>query len=317
MKNLSLIISAISIALLLNLSAFAQEENSRRFWPPEFRPQATTPSAKPRTGRYKSITPNRPVTLAQAEPATLGVTLWLMRTPDEVKKEELKQATSGSRALSSNDEAARILIKKRVGNSERDQEVIPQRIEANTPLKEGQLLRLSVEVPQNGYLYVIDREKYADGKLSAPYLIYPSNPSGQEHAVKAGRAIELPGGNAVFEVKLHSEETHAALAGEVLSFIVTPRPLENLPRGNADESPIKLAEAQVAAWEKQWGKNLRVEQLELEKGAGQARTTTEQKALTNAAQTLKQGDPLPQTVFRLAIKRGNPFIVQLPLKIGK
>ena len=273
--------------------------------------------AKPRTGRYKSITPNRPVTVAQAESATLGVTLWLMRTP-----EELKQTTAnGSRALSSpssgGDEAARILIKKKVGNSERDQEVIPQRIEANTPLKEGQLLRFSVEVPQSGYLYVIDREKYADGKLSAPYLIYPSNPQGQEHAVKAGRAIELPGGNDVFEVKLHSDENHAALAGEVLSFIVTPRPLENLPRANADESPIKLTEAQVATWEKQWGKNLRVEQLELEKGAGQPRTTTEQKALTNAAQTLKQGDPLPQTVFRIAIKRGNPFIVQLPLRIGK
>ena len=317
MKNLSLPISTFSIALLLSLSAFAQEENSRRFWPPEFRPQATTTNAKPRVGRYKSITP-RPVTIAQAEPATLGVTLWLMRTPEEVKKDELKQTSaSGSRALSSNDEAARILIKKKVGNSERDQEVIPQRIQANTLLKEGQLLRLSVEVPQSGFLYVIDRERYADGKLSAPYLIYPSNPQGQEHAVKAGRAIELPGGDAVFEVKLHSEETHAALAGEVLSFIVTPKPLENLPRGNADESPIKLAETQVAAWEKQWSKNIRVEQLELEKGAGQSRTTTEQAALTSKAQTLRQGDPLPQTVFRLALKRGNPFIVQLPLRIGK
>ncbi|NOT62384.1 MAG: hypothetical protein HOP19_19425 [Acidobacteria bacterium] len=314
MKNVSLIFSLIlslCFALLFQLAALAQEENSRRFWPPEFRPQATTTNAKPRVGRYKSVTP-RPVTIAQAEPATLGVTLWLMRTP-----EELKQATSGSRALSSNDEAARILLKKKVGNAERDQEVIPQRIQANTPLKQGQLLRLSVEVPQNGFLYVIDREKYADGKLSAPYLIYPSNPQGQEHAVKAGRTIELPGGDNVFEVKLHSEETHAALAGEVLSFIVTPKPLENLPRGNADESPIKLAEAQVAAWEKQWGKNMLVEQLELEKSAGQARTTTEQKALTNAAQTLKQGDPLPQTVFRLSLKRGNPFIVQLPLRIGK
>jgi hypothetical protein len=313
MKSLSLF---IVIVLWFSLTTFAQEENSRRFWPPEFRPQATAANAKPRTGRYKSLTPNRPVTIAQAEPATLGVTLWLMRTP-----EELKQAASGSRALSSSslggDEAARILIKKKVGNSERDQEVIPQRIEANTPLKEGQLLRLSVEVPQSGFLYVIDRERYADGKLSAPYLIYPSNPQGQEHSVKAGRAIELPGGNAVFEVKLHSDETHAALAGEVLSFIVTPKPLENLPRGNADESPIKLAEAQVAAWEKQWGKNMRIEQLELEKGAGQMRTTTEQAALTSKSQTLKQGDPLPQTVFRLAIKRGNPFIVQLPLKIGK
>ena len=118
----------------------------------------------------------------------------------------------------------------------------------------------------------------------------------------------------MFEVNRYSEDNKAMLAGELLSFIITPRPLENLPRANADESPIKLTEAQVAAWEEQWGKNIQMQQLELEKGAGQPRTRSEQAALTSAA---KQNDPLPQTVFRVAVKRGNPFIVQLPLRIGK
>jgi Domain of unknown function (DUF4384) len=318
--------TSVLAAILLGASAAtclaqqpAAEDNSRRFWPPEFRPQASAPNTKPRTGRYKTIAsarPAKPITATDA--ATMGVTLWLMRTPDEIKKTATTPAApSGARSMSATDEAARILIKKKAANSDIAQEVIPERIQANTPLKVGQSLRLTVEVPQDGYLYVIDREKYADGKVSAPYLIFPSNPAGTAHAVKAGRVIELPGGQDVFEVKRQSEENNAVLAGELLSFIITPRPLEGLPRANADEAPILLTELQVQGWEKQWAKATHTQQLELENGAGKARTLAEQSALNKSDQALKPNDPLPQTVFRVSVKRGDPFIVQLPLRIGK
>jgi hypothetical protein len=45
----------------------------------------------------------------------------------------------------------------------RPTEWTPQRIEADTPLKVGERVRLSIESPRTGYLYVIDREQYADG----------------------------------------------------------------------------------------------------------------------------------------------------------
>jgi hypothetical protein len=307
------ILSSMSLSLWLCVATFAQqpEDNSRRFWPPEFRPQASAPNAKPRTGRYKTVTAKRPQTLLNEQAATLGVTLWVMRTAAEIK------AASGSRAFGQSDELVRVLIKKKVGTVERTEEMIPQRVEANTLLKPGELVRLSVEVPQDGYLYVIDREKYADGKLSAPYLVYPSNPQGKTHAVKAGRTIELPDSESVFEISAYSSENNARLAGELLSFVITPRPLEGLPRANADESPIQLTQAQVEAWEAQWGKSLQVQQLELVTGAGKARTKSEQQALTVTDQSLKQDDPLPQTVFQVSVKRGSPFIVQLPLRVRR
>jgi hypothetical protein len=34
-----------------------EEENSRRFWPPNFRPEAAAPKPKPRTGSYKRTSP--------------------------------------------------------------------------------------------------------------------------------------------------------------------------------------------------------------------------------------------------------------------
>jgi hypothetical protein len=327
--KLAALLLTASALLLCGQTALAQrpaqqpeEENSRRFWPPEFRPQATTPTQKPRTGRYKPAHSTRPaapiITSTATEPAALGVTLWLLRSPEEVKQTAPPAPPTGSRSIgASTDETARVLVKKKIGNSERSEVMIPQRVEADTPLKIGQLLRLSIEVPQDGYLYVVDREKYADGTIGDPYLIFPSNPQSNEHAVKAGRVIELPDPDYAFEVKSKSEDTNQVLAGELLSFIVTPKPLEGIPRASQDDGTIKLSKAQVEAWETQWAKNVQVQQLELEKGAGKTRTQAEQNALTKAGQELKQDDPLPQTVFQVSVKRGAPFIVQMPLKIGK
>lgn len=343
LQNNSWLVTLASLLLLSSPAALAQqkpaaqpeEENSRRFWPPEFRPAATTPTAKPRTGRYKPV--GRPASGGSsitapsnetAQAAAMGVTLWLLRSPAEVKPtpappanqanaQANAQAAGQSRGFGQ-EETARVLVKKRLNNSATETTVpmVAERLEAGTPLKVGQLLRLSVEIPQDGYLYVIDREKYADGTQSAPYLIFPTDPASNEHRVKAGRIIELPDSENAFEVKLRSESNNAILTGELLSFIVTPRPLENLPRPDADGT-VLLPETQVQGWEKQWSQNLQIKQMELEKGAGKTRTRSEQQALTEPGQQLKQDDPLPQTVFQISVKRGTPFIVQMPLKIDK
>ena len=42
-----------------------------------------------------------------------------------------------------------------------------------------------------------------------------------------------------------------------------------------------------------------------------------QAAGGNAAKRLTANDPLPQTVFRLAVKTGKPMMVKLPLKITR
>ena len=43
------------------------------------------------------------------------------------------------------------------------------------------------------YLYVIDREQYADGTQGEPYLIFPTTRTrGGDNSVKAGRVMEIP-----------------------------------------------------------------------------------------------------------------------------
>lgn len=321
----SLLFSAWATLAQQKPKAQPEADNSRGFWPPEFRPAAPA-GAKPRPGIYRPAKGTRPAPLPKpgAEPANgLGVTLWLLRPAQDFKTPAPTPTPAAPRSnqpkptSTPEEEIARVLVKKKVGNSERTDEMIPERIEANTPLKVGQLLRLSVEVPQDGYLYVIDREKYTDGTTSDAFLIFPSNPRSDEHLVKAGRIIELPDSkDYVFEVKLISDTTNKTLSGEMLSFLVSPRPLDGIPAADA-EGLIRLPDALVTEWETKWSQNTVLGRAELETGKGRARTRSEQSALTNNNQALTQADPLPQTVFTVAVKRGSPYMVKMPLTIGK
>ena len=285
----------------LLMPAFAQDQDdtSRRFWPPNFRPAATQPTPAPKTRRYKRTTPALPKDDAapvSMRDAVVGITVWRLRP-------------------SNNTDEARILVKESGKNW------TPERVEAGTKFSEGQALRLSIEIPRTGYLYVVDREQYADGSLSDPYLIFPNNPASDENKVTAGRVVEIPNQSddqAYFKVKSIREGREGGQSpqtAEVLTVIVTPAPLKDLPKRAADDSPFLLPKATVEKWEKEW--SAQVEQLELEAGAGTAYTRAEQAAGGNSTKRLTQDDPLPQTIFRVAIKPGKPLLVKLPLGIGR
>lgn len=266
-------------------------ESSRRFWPPNFRPASTTAKVKPKLVKYRRTTPALP----QEASAVLGVTIWRLRPATKTDE-------------------ARILITK----SGKKADWTPERVEASTAFSEGQMVRLSIEVPRTGYLYVVNREQYANNTLSEPYLIFPLAATSAANKVTAGRVVELPSQQdeqAVFELHSLREAGKPAQVAELLTFIISPEPLTGLPPATAADAPIKLPAALVEDWEKRWG--AQVEQLEMEHGAGKAYTQAEQRAGLNVNQRLTQADPLPQTIFRVNAKRGSPFVVKMPLKIAQ
>lgn len=84
------------------------------------------------------------------------------------------------------------------------------------------------------------------------------------------------------------------------------------------DKPLALSAEKIKEWERLWG--TQSNRLELEGGAGQ---TTSAKAQTEGSKSLDQegeeaqlteDDPLPQTVYRAAIKTGNPLLVTVPLR---
>lgn len=185
-----------------------------------------------------------------------------------------------------------------------------ERVQDGTPLAPGQIVRLSIEsLSRDGYLYVIDREQYADGSFSEPLLIFPSRKSPDGNRVKAGRLISIPSATGKgFQIK--PKPSDKKQVAEVLTILVSPIPLMDPAKLGA--KPYLPAQ-QVADWEKKWGAV--PTKFELDGGLGQAMTEREQAAGADSSAQLTKDDPGPQTVYRVAIKPENPVIVSVPLKI--
>jgi hypothetical protein len=189
----------------------------------------------------------------------------------------------------------------------------PERIEANTPLSIGDRVRITVESPRPGFLYIVDREQYADGSLGEPMLIFPTKQTrGGDNRVMPGKLIDIPAQEDQYSYfTAQPAGDRRDQVAEVLTVILTPQPLP-LTIG---AQPLRVSAAQVAEWDKLWGGV--AETLELVGGAG--RTWTNEEKLAGAAngRQLTQSGPPPQTVYRVARKAGGPMMVTVPLRYAK
>jgi hypothetical protein len=221
--------------------------------------------------------------------AQVGVTLWRFRP-----------STSGDKTKE--------LVEEEEG-SERTEWSL-ERMEEGTLLTPGQKVRLSIEsLSRNGYLYVINREEYADGSFGDARLIFPNKrtPEGSGR-VKAGKIVYIPGPPKYFRIKpSSSSKGHVA---EVLTVLVSSRPLIDPSR--LSNTAITLPKDEVEAWEKQW--STQATKFEMEGGAGRVMTEKEQSAASADAASLSQDDPVPQTIYRVAIKPEEALVIRLPLK---
>jgi len=261
--------------------------------PPPTRPGPGRPpvSVKLRAPKYLRKTPSV-FTSAVASLGTMeiGVTLWRLRPS------------------SGRDVGARVLVME---NSQTTQWT-PQRIEIDTPLQIGERVRLSVESPREGYLYVIDREQYADGTLGDAYLIFPTlRTRDGDNRVRAGRLIDIPAqeDNPSYFTLVPSPNRTDQVA-EVLTIFVSPQPLGDLELG---QNPIKLSKSDVTKWERNWSTGF--ERFEMIGGAGQLWTSAEKEASArSSSRLLTQEEPTPQTVYRVASKAKNTFLITVPLR---
>jgi hypothetical protein len=218
----------------------------------------------------------------------LGVTIWRLRP-----------------AAASDDTQARLLDYEAEGEAV----LIGERVNSDTKFKEGQKVRLSIESPRSGYLYVIDREQYADGTFSDPYLIFPAlKIRGGDNAVSAGRVIEIPNqDDRPFYFKM--KRSRSDQVGEVLTLLVTSKPIPNVQLGN---KAVKLTNEQFAQWQQKW--QAVAKRVELANHAGKTYTKAEKTAGANTTAVLRRNDPPPQTIYRISAKPGDPLLVNITLQ---
>jgi hypothetical protein len=197
----------------------------------------------------------------------------------------------------------------------RASKLIPERLPANTPMRIGERIRFSFESPQTGYLYVIDREQFADGSLGEPLLIFPTTRTRNgDNQVAAGKLIEIPAqeDQPNYFTLQQSRLTNIAQTGELLTVIVTAKPLEGI---NIGPKALPLTSQQVQQWEQKWG--ARTETFDLSGGAGKTWTKAEQEAGANGTRQLTQEDPEPQTIYQVAVKPGAPLLIKVGLPYRK
>ena len=287
-----------SLTAVAGLSVAQKQDQSRGLHVKkleESRPAATQPVDPKQPRTYRSTT-STASSLELRKPsseseAVIGVTLWRLRAAD------------------SNSDGARLLEQKGAKRAE----WTAQRIEAGARINEGERVRVSIESPGSGFLYVIDREQYSDGSLGDAYLIFPTlRTRGGNNSVAAGRVIEFPAqeDNPPYFTLTRSRADHIA---EVLTLLISPQPLVDLPVG---DEPAKVGLDKLARWEKEWSGQ--TEQFELEGGSGLPYTSMEKAAASaDTSRLLTQGDPLPQTILRVNTKPGNAVLVKVVLRIAQ
>lgn len=281
------------IGIFLACASLAASDNERGIVPEDVidaRPPATAAATKPKAKpKYHPLNPQVVASLRQSSAASeLGVTIW-----------RLRPATPA-------DSGARILVQE----ASETTELIPERVSSTSRLNAGDRVRLTLESPEHGYLYVIDRERYASGQGGTPYLIFPTTRTrGGDNKVMGGKLIDIPAQSDrpnFFTLRRSRPDQ----VEEELTVLLTPQPLEGIEIG---PNALALSAAQVAAWEKQWG-SANPEIFELTGGAGKAWTQAEQNAAADGTRLLTQDDPPPQTVYRVAVKPGAPMAVEVRLR---
>jgi len=251
--------------------------------------RARRPNVAAMRPRYRRSSPL--ATLGKTNTEEIGVTVWRLRPGRP------------------NDNGARLLV---LDGSKKEQWVA-ERIEATTPLNIGDRVRLTIESPRPGYLYIIDREQYADGSLGEPMLIFPTlNTRGGDNRVEPGKLIDIPAQEDQYSYfTAQPAGGRSDQVAEVLTIILVQQPLP-LQIG---AQPLRIAQSELATWEGLWGGV--TERLDLVNGAGLTWTNEEKLAGAAKGRQLTQTGPPPQTVYRVARKAGSPLLVTVPLRYGR
>lgn len=262
---------------------------------PKAKPAPSQPSHtahKPKPSKTSKTTKTQPAAVETLR--DVGITLWRLRPARETDNTDLgfQVVQDGKPVL-----------------------LVPERLSGTAPVSLGEHVRISIESPTDGYLYVINREQYSDGTTGPATLIFPvTRTHGGDNRVFAGRLIDIPGPQdrpPFFTLTTQQVAGQPHNVGELITVLITPRPIEGITPG---PRPVSLSPEQFARWEGDWEGEVR-ELLEMSGGAGRT-WTMEEKQASEATRSLTQVDPTPQTIYRVAARANEPLMVTVQMLYG-
>lgn len=188
-----------------------------------------------------------------------------------------------------------------------------ERVSSTTKFRANDRLRFTIESSRTGFLYIINREYYADGVTGDAELIYPTlntrNQKGDPNRVTAGSLIDVPPASQRFPY-FRIEPKQKGYAGEEVVVIISP---SKLPGINPSVNSLPLDREKVEKWLADWGGLVDV--YDATDGEGVALTRNEADAVRTRA--LTQEEPLPQTIYRVKARANEPVVVVFQMQARK
>ncbi|GEM_PF-1791323 len=229
----------------------------------------------------------------------VGVTLWLLSESLKTDDKEVQEKT-------------RIAVRKNGREIEKEVVLTPRRASSGTLFEDGNIMRFSLETPFEGYVYIVNREKYGDHDYSEPYLIFPSKQDvGKSDKGSPDKTLFIPNDSGYFELKKLAENQKPKQA-EVFHVIISKTPIQELPPLETDE-PRKIDSALFEKWRTQW--NTGTTEFEQKFGKGVSIKKAEKEASVAKRGRLKETDPLPQTVYHVGSTSPDALIFEVQIKI--
>ena len=213
-------------------------------------------------------------------------------------------------------------------------ELVFERISDNNPVQHETLIQLMVEYLASGdaagkqqsnrigYLYVINRVQYADGKFGPARLIFPTSRTyGGDNRVLPGKTVMLPAPDRPWQIT--RSKSGPVQAFETYTIIISAGALsDNQGRElQGDDIGGESLEALVVGWTRSWGGTQ--SRGDLERGEGLLTTQREQAASGDPSarqrdtgelgSDLTQDDPPPQMVFRKILGPNGKMLVTIKL----
>lgn len=278
---------------------------------------ATGPTKAPPRARYtlvkrpptsirwsKAPAPPRPrPASASTGQSEIGVTIWKLRPPVRT------------------DKAYRLPVK--VGST--IQQWTPERVSVNYRFRAGDRIRLAVESPVRGYLYLVNSEIGLDGSLGEPHLIFPESVE-QNNMILPGMLVDIPDQREdlpYFAMNPKKEN----YAGEAIAVIVSERPLNIAADPSGKILDIKRFEELIAGIEFDIFARLdNKDKVYSATEAGSAcgtktrqleRVKTAELPCGTSTRQMTREEPLPQTIYRVKADVGKPVVAVVELRVDR
>lgn len=283
--------------------------------PEEFAKNRANPKAlpeikNPRPTKQNHTKPHK-IEPVKEDVASLGFTMWKLKKSQEYD-----------------------IVRSEIIGFEKEGPLTPERIEGELVVEDGDLLRLAIELPTKGYLYVFNQEEYFDGSHNEPHLIYPLrgiNSLEDNNLIEPNQPIYLPRQQESYCFRF-SRGKEGKIVSETYTFLVTQEPLsikaiECMRKGESSKGETKVIcvprmvdkkEFDLEAKIKEWSAHTEVSEFNLKNPNHRKYRTmskAERESLNNKADKLTAQDPPPQKVYTVARKPTDPFLVSIPIYI--